>query len=362
MDEPSLRDELSLRGEESLRALSPASSELVERGDLDELTRHVNRLAASADWDELAELRVRCRLAVERGKQLWAVASHIEYRLALEAPGRWAAMMLETAQGRFALGPLPEVAASTHTWEELSPHLHPTPQAAMAAHERVMRGDDLTNDPVAIELPDVLDLPWSLQPWEPSYPLAEYEPDRMGAPSPKLPALTPLRGAAPGTERASRGASPFGRGGADGVASSLVDLVSTWTEESNGRAEAVGVRGDALGAIDALGARPREIVQLEPPMALAAMGWAAASGGAYGRRRGAAPGRFAAWLVLVALGDLAAKWPLAPDELGEVLHQVRWYAWGAGEPSTGWALRLAVEGVAGPSKDRAWAVSATDAV
>jgi hypothetical protein len=346
---------------ESLRELSPASSELVQRGDLDELTRHVDRLMASAEWDELAELRVRCRLAVERGKQLWAVAAHIEYRLALGAPARWAAMMLETGPGRFALGPLPEVAASTHTWEELSPHVHPTPQAAMAAHERVMRGDDLTNDPDVMKLPDVLDLPWSLQPWEPSYALAEYEPDRMEAPAPKLPALGLLGAAALGSERTSRGASPLSRGEADAVASSLVDLVSTWTEESNGRAEAIGARGDALRAIQALGARPREIVELEPAMALAAMGWAAASGGAHGRRRGAAPGRFAAWLVLVALGDLSAKWPLAPDELGEVLHQVRWYAWGAGEPSTGWALRLAVEGTTGPNKDRAWAVSATDA-
>jgi hypothetical protein len=270
-------------------------------------------------------------------------------------------MMLETGPGRFALGPLPEVAASTHTWEELAPHVHPTPQAAMAAHERVMRGDDLTNDPDATKLPDVLDLPWSLQPWEPSYALAEYEPDRMEAPAPKLPALGLLGAAALGSERTSRGASPLSRGEADAVASSLVDLVSTWTEESNGRAEAIGARGDALRAIQALGARPREIVELEPAMALAAMGWAAASGGAHGRRRGAAPGRFAAWLVLVALGDLSAKWPLAPDELGEVLHQVRWYAWGAGEPSTGWALRLAVEGTTGPNKGRAWAVSATDA-
>jgi len=347
--------------EQSLRKLSPASSELVERGDLDELTRHVNRLVASEDWDDLAELRVRCRLAVERGKQLWAVAAHIEYRLALGAPARWAAMMLETGPGRFALGPLPEVAASTHTWGELSPHVHPTPQAAMAAHERVMRGDDLTDNPDAMKLPDVLDLPWSLQPWEPSYALAEYEPDRMEAPAPRLPALALLGAAGQRSEPTSRGASPLSRGGPDAVASSLVDLVSTWTEESNGRAEAIGVKGDALRAVQALGARPREMVELEPAVALAAMGWAAASGGAYGRRRGAAPGRFAAWLVLVALGDLSAKWPLAPDELGEVLHQVRWYAWGAGEPATGWALRLAVEGMAGPSKDRAWAVSATDA-
>lgn len=342
--------------------MSPASSDLVERGDLDELTRHVNRLVAGSEWDELAELRTRCRLAVERGKQLWAVAAHIEYRLALGAPGRWAAMVLETGPGRFALGPLPEVAASTHTWEELSPHVHATPQAAMAAHERVMRGEDLSEDHAAMKLPDVLDLPWSLQSWEPSYALAEYRPDRMDAPAPKLPALSLLGGQGRGKDRPSRGATPLSRGEADAVASSLVELVGTWTEESNGRAEAVGVRGDALRAIEALGARPREISELEPAMALAAMGWAAASGGAFGRRRGAAPGRFAAWLVLVALGDLSAKWPLAPDEVGDVLHQVRWYAWGAGEPTTGWALRLAVEARAGPSKDRAWAVSATDAV
>jgi hypothetical protein len=184
----------------------------------------------------------------------------------------------------------------------------------------------------------------------------------MDAPAPNLPALGLLGAAPQGSERTSRGASPLSRGEADAVASSLVDLVSTWTEESNGRAEAIGARGDALSAIKALGARPREIVELEPAAALAAMGWAAASGGAYGRRRGAAPGRFAAWLVLVALGDLSAKWPLAPDQLGEVLHQVHWYAWGAGEPSTGWALRLAVEGTAGPNKNRSWALSATDAV
>ena len=149
----------------------------------------------------------------------------------------------------------------------------------MAAHERVMRGDDLTNDPYAMKLPDVLDLPWSLQPWEPSYALAEYEPDRMEAPTPKLPALGLLGAVPQGSELTFRGASPLSRGEADAVASSLVDLVSTWTEESDGRAEAIGVRGDALRAIEALGARPREIVELDPAMALAAMGWAAASGG-----------------------------------------------------------------------------------
>lgn len=348
--------------------MSPASSTLVERGDLDELTRHVNGLVAARDWEELAELRVRCRLAFQRGKQLWAVAAHIEYRLALEAPGRWGASVLETGPGRFALGPLPEVAASTHAWAELSPHVHATPQAAMAAHERVVRGEDLTSDPIAAGLPEVLDLPLALQEWEPSYALADYHPDRMEAPPPKLPPLRPVGARSPRklVMRQTTGRDGHvipgtpSQGGSDEVASALVDLVSTWTEESNGRAEAIGARGDAIDAIAALGVHAKELVELLPSTALAMMAWAAASGGAYGRRRGAAPGRFAAWWVLAALGGLS-EWPLAPEELGAVLREARWYAWGAGEPATGWVLRLAVEASACPGKNRAWAITATDA-
>jgi hypothetical protein len=342
--------------------LSPTSSELLELGDLDELTRHVNALVAGRNWDELVALGARCRLAFERGKQLWAVAAHIEYRLALEAPGRWGALMLETAPGRFAFGPLPEVAASTHSWADLSPHLHATPQAAVAAHERVVRGDDLTADPVAVRLPEVLDLPLRLEPWEPKYALAEYHPDKMAAPSPRLPPLKPA-GAGFGPEPWARHPGPPpGPPEHDEVAGAMEDLVSTWTEESNGRARACCTRGSALEAIAALGKPAEEIVELTPASALALMAWAAASGGAHGRRRGAAPGRFAAWWVLAALGGRTEQWPLAPDYLGEALHQVRWYAWGGGEPVTGWVLRLAVEEEGGRRPGRAWAVTATDAV
>lgn len=351
--------------EQGLTELSEESAELVELGDLDGLTRHVNRLVASSGWRELAALRLRCRLALERGKQLWAVAAHIEYRLALEAPGRWGALMLESAPGRFALGPLPEVAASAHAWAELSPHLHATPEAAMAAHERVVRGEDLTGDPVAIGLPEVLDLPLRLEPWEPSYALAEYHADRMGAPPPRLPPLRPLPAVpeSPAVPKlpAAPELAPTRPAGADEVAGALVDLAGTWTTESNGRAEALGVDGNALDAVAALGARAREFSELGPGTAIAVMAWAAASGGAYGRRRGAAPGRYAAWWVLATLGGLSHKWPLEPDELGEVLQHVRWFAWGAGEPTTGWVLRLAIEVHGGPSNGRAWAISATDA-
>jgi hypothetical protein len=349
--------------------LSAASGELVERGDPDELTRRVNDLVADRDWDELVALAGRCRLAFERGKQLWAVAAHIEYRIALEAPGRWAATVLETGSGRFTFGPLPEVAASTHTWTELSPHLHATPQAAMAAHERVVRGEDLTGDLVATSLPEVLDLSLRLEPWEPRYALAEYHPDKMAASSPPLPALRSLGTRLPpgptgtgGPGLASLAGRSTGPGGDDEVPGALEDLVRTWTEESNGRARAVGTIGHALDAIAVLGGPAEELVELGPATALALMAWSAGSGGAHGRRRGAAPGRFAAWWALAAVGGLTSQWPLIPDQLGEVLHQVRWFAWADRGPTTGWVLRLALEAGSGPHRGRAWAVAATDSV
>src|SRR5206468_2705424 len=120
---------------------------LVERGDLDELTRHVEGLVAQRDWDALVDLRDRCRRALERGKQLWPIASHVEYRVALEAPAEWAALMLAPGAGRFSFGPLAEVAASTHRWAELAPFVAAGPEAAVAAHERVVRGEDLSADP-----------------------------------------------------------------------------------------------------------------------------------------------------------------------------------------------------------------------
>src|SRR5687768_15147215 len=90
---------------------------------MEELSRHVDRLAAAAAWDELDELRDLCRKAVERGRQLWPIAGRAEYRMALEAPASWAARMLVPGAGRFAPGPLPEVAAAHHSWAELAPHV-----------------------------------------------------------------------------------------------------------------------------------------------------------------------------------------------------------------------------------------------
>jgi hypothetical protein len=320
-------------------------AELVELGDVDELLRHVDRLCARRAWDQLVHLRDLCRAALERGRQLWAVASHAEYRLALEAPGRWAGAVVAPGAGHLALGPLPEVAASTHTWSELADHLPDGPTRTLTAHERVVRGEDLRGDP-RID-PRVLDLPARLEPWEPAYALAEYEAHRARFPPPPLPPREDVRLPAP----APRTDDP------DATAA-LLALTRAWTTQSNGRADAVAVTGDALGAIAALGAPRARVAALDPATALAWMAWAAAGGGAHGRRRGAATGRFDAWWALAALAGWLEDWPVPPDELGEAAADLSWFAWDAREPDTGWRFHLAVED---PAEGLAWATAAVDA-
>jgi hypothetical protein len=87
------------------------------------------------------------------------------------------------------------------------------------------------------------------------------------------------------------------------------------------------------------------------------MAWAAASGGAHARRRGAAAGRFAAWWATAAVVDLMHDWPLSADELGEAADEMQWYLWDEGHEPIGWSLRLAVED---PENGLAWAVVASD--
>lgn len=317
---------------------------LVELGDLDELVRQVTRLVDEEAWDGLVDLRDRCRAALERGKQLWPAASLAEYRLALEAPGPWAGAVLTPRAGHLALGPLPEVAASTHTWPELAPHVPDGPLLTVTAHERVVRGDDLRAEPRLD--PRVVDLPARLADWEPAYPLAEYEADAARFPPPPLPERTPVE------------LPPAGDRRDDPAVTALADLVRAWAADSDGRVEAVAVAGDAPAAIAALGPTRARLAPLDPPQALAWMAWAGANGGAHGRRRGMAAGRSSAWWALAALAGLDDGWPVDPDELGGALGELRWFAWDAWEPDTGWRFHLAVED---PLDGLAWAVAATDA-
>lgn len=350
----------------------------VEAGDLDELGRTIDGLCASGSWDALLDLRDRCDRAVERGRQLWPAARHAEYRLALEAPGRWAAAVLVEGAGRFAPGPLPEVAASTHSWDDLAPHLPPGPPAATFLHERVVRGEDLT----AVEMPgpDVLELPPVLQGWEPAYAVAVYRPDHGEFPAPPVPRLAPMPSARAGAagdgpdrgRRSPAGASDSG-GRPDAGGAALAALVEHWREESEAVVD-VAVVDPAAPATGTPGPGPdgeppgcAAVAALRPPdphgaevdgrTAMALMAWAAACGGVHGRRRGAAAGRLDAWMAVAAIGG-AGEWPLDPTGVGAALGALRWTVWDPGGAGAPWSLHLAVDD---PRTGRAWAISARDA-
>lgn len=313
---------------------------MTEIGDpeLEELLREIGGLVSQRDWVGLMALRDRARAAHERGKQHWPAAAHAEYRLALEAPGEYAGRVITEGAGRFALGPLAEVAASTHAWAELGGHIPPGPLLSITAHECVVRADLTAYDEGD---PRVLPIPVALQEWEPLYPVATYHPDKAEFPPPAPPALEPVELPPPPPEWSTD----------VDEARALRGLAATWLEESNGRAHALGTRGNALTAIAALEVPRARVAPISSADALAHMAWTAASGGAEGRRRGMAWGRYVAWECAAIVTGVEI------EELGDVIDDLRWYAWDAGAPDIGWSLRLAVED---PDNDVAWAIEATD--
>ena len=322
--------------------MSPDLPAAVERGDVDELVGVVNGLCLDADWDGLEELARRCRAAVERGRQLWPAAAHADYRLALEAPGPWAGRVVGPGKGRFAPGPLTEVAASTHTWAELAAHLADPPLAAVVAQERVVRGEDLSADRSVPR--QLVEVPLALARWEPEYPLATYSPEGGDFPHPGLEP-GPARPAGPAGDPLPQ----------DDAVRALLELVGAWSAESGGRATAVAVEGGADTAAAAVGASATGAVG--PGQALAVMAWCGASGGRHGRRRGMAAGRFGAWWALAAVAGLLDEWPVDADDLGEAASDLEFRCFEPEGRPTGWRLGLAIEN---PDLGRSWAVSARD--
>jgi hypothetical protein len=319
--------------------------ELIHRGDLDGLVRMIDDRCSDRDWPGLLRVRDRSRHAVATGRQLWPAATLAEYRLALLATPEYVAAVLDESDGlsgRFTIGPLTEVAAQHHTWSELHTELDLGPRAAFVAHERVLRGEHID----APDLPRVLDLPLALQPWEPDYALATYHDADAEFPMPELPSRWSDVDPEPAEQLD------------DDVDLAVRQLVEPWLTGSNGHADVVCVEGDVAGALGALGLRRARVVELDGATALAWLAWAGASGGAHGRRRGAASGRFGAWWTLAAIGDLLDEWPVPPDELGRLAAELRWYRWDAHEPAMGWQLQLAVEDT---ENDVAWAILARDA-
>ena len=317
--------------------ISQRAIDAIESTDTDELIRVIDGYCETASWDELVELRARCHEAVSRGKQVWGVDVLIRYRLALEAPGKFAGPVVSEGAARFALGPLAEVAASTKTWSEVRPFLTDGPERMTFASERVVRGEE--------GIGPIADLPDQLMDWEPTYPVAKYKKDKVEAPSPMPPAGSET--ALP--DQVDRIDDAMSEG-------ALADLVQPWTEQSNGQCETTSVEGKAGAAIRALGLTRARIKDLNTKEALAWMAWAGASGGAHGRRRGAAAGRYGAWWAVAALCDL--DWPPDPDEVGAAASHLQWLWFDDGAPGTGWALRLAIED---PASGFSWAIAAVDA-
>jgi hypothetical protein len=325
-------------------AVSSALADLVESSDFAGLLRYVEAVVTAADWDELVAVRDRCEEAVTRGKQVWSVGQYAEYRLALDAPAPYAGPVVQEGAGRLALGPLWEVAASTHTWAELEPYLVPGRARTLVAAERALRGEPITSEVDA----QLLDIPLTLAPWEPQYPVAEYRADGVAMPEDDevdmewvdLPADDPEIQLPE-----------------DEAAAGLLSVVSHWVEESSGRAEAAAVIGDGLQAIRRLGPHRVRCAEIDLGRAMAVMAWAGASGGARGRRRGTPVGRAAAWWALASLLGMDDDWPPDPSELGREAQSLQWLEWDPGERVGGWSFYLAATD---PVDGLAWAVSAVD--
>lgn len=302
--------------------------ELLHRGDPAELVAEVDRLVNRQDWDTVLVVRDRCNEAAEMtGKQLWGVAQYAEYRLALEAPGDIAASVVTPGGARFALGPLTEVIATRHTWDEVADEFDVPIVAATVAQERVLRGEDLRGDDRA--WPEELELPLVLADWEPRYALPVYREDELlqdGPPVPDVPARPVSAAPAPPADDEDLERAAF-------------DLVRPWVEESNGWCHIAVVRGDAEGAVAALVPGEARVTALTLDEALARLVWVASSGGVHGRRRGGAAGRSAAFWFLQVLTGLG--YGADPDALGDALADVSWLLFDEGSEETGWRLRLA---------------------
>ena len=321
--------------------LPKAVLDAVDLADTDTLIRSIDGFCSSRSWDDLLTLRLHCQAAVERGKQLWAVDEHVRYRLALEGPAELAASAVAEGPARWTLGPLTEVVAQRHTWVELEPHLPSGPERVFVAHERAIRGEAV--DATSVD-GMVLEIPVNMVPFEPHYELAEYKSDRAEFPSPtagRLSPLIPIK--APRLE-------------IDVGIEALTGLVKPWIEQSSGRADVAVVDGDVGAAVGALGVPNPRAEEITAAQAMAWMGWAAASGAAHGKRRGAAAGRFETWWVLTTLAEL--DFPPEPAELEEVLDDFTFHWWSDGDDE-GWRLNLAITDT---DIDRTWAITAVDAL
>ena len=155
----------------------------------------------------------------------------------------------------------------------------------MVGHERSIRGDIVAEPTSTAMCSACLS---TQQPWEPTYPLAEYKSDRAAFPDDihEIP-MDWVR--SPGGRRTRA---------EDALCDVLMDLVKPWWEDSQGKAEVVTVDGTIEEAIRALGPHRVRMADVTPGQAMEAMAWAGASGGGHGRRQGHTDG--ASWRMVGA--------------------------------------------------------------
>jgi hypothetical protein len=169
----------------------------------DDHLRTIDELCATRDWDGLLGLRDHTRAEVGR-RSMTSIAALCEYRLALLAPARLACGVLNDNTGFASVGPLAEVLAQQHSWEEVVPYLDDGRVASSVAQERVLRGDDLRSTGDIYR--SAFDMPMALLPWESSYPRAIYQPDEATFPQPGQPSFSPVsRLPRPGRRRRLQG-------------------------------------------------------------------------------------------------------------------------------------------------------------
>lgn len=306
--------------------MAASLDELVQRADLDGLVRHVDDTCASRDFDHLLRVRDAARAAVDTGRQLWPIATLANYRLALWAPPHLAVRALDDTARQFMPGPVPEILAVHHPWQELSAHLAPGHDRSLVAYERALRGDTIDSDEEA-----VLEVPIEPAPFEPRYLLAGYSDDGVIDTAPMMPRPSDALAAA------------AHEGFDDDTVHVFRDMMRAWTAQSNGTARAVVVEGGLAEACGAIAPGAVRTSELTSGQALQWLAWAAASGGAHGKRRGSAAGRSEALWLLAVFAGLDDEWPGSIGELEAVISQCRFHAFdNDGAPTGGWGLRLVI--------------------
>jgi hypothetical protein len=323
--------------------MNESQYDLINRTDLDGLVRLIDDYCETCSWHELLGLRDECKAAVANGRQVWPASTLAEYRLALLAPAEIAVHVVGEEAGRFTMGPLTEVIAQNHPWNELNKFLEPSPTSTYIAYECAIRGQKVDS-----ELFPALESPCSLLSVEANYALAEYHDNEAKFPTPAIPEMGSAISVPASTATVIQDSD---------ASTAFHQLADAWTTQSNGELQISCVEGSVLDTLAVLNIHEARLSLLTSGEALAWLAWVGASGGAHGRRRGNALGRDATWWTVAALTEQTSNWPLSNEELGASVNSLQWFWWDANEPTTGWNVHLCMHHA---ERNRSWAFMLTD--